>query len=108
MLHLIGDTGIPGLRHFLYKSRVNVQFTMPELTEPYATTSARKRLLRQYQNMNERMHRKTRPLKLLFHVGEQETMLGWVILSFLSILFTAVIFFIVIASNHIMFFSSRW
>lgn len=78
----VGDTGIPGLRHFLYKSRVNVQFTMPELTEPYATTSARKRLLRQYQNMNERMHRKTRPLKLLFHVGEQETMLGWVTSGF--------------------------
>ncbi|KAF9540840.1 Vacuolar fusion protein mon1b [Mortierella hygrophila] len=78
----VGDTGIPGLRHFLYKSRVNVQFTMPELTEPYATTSARKRLLRQYQNMNERMHRKTRPLKLLFHVGEQETLLGWVTSGF--------------------------
>ncbi|KAG9067613.1 Vacuolar fusion protein mon1b [Linnemannia hyalina] len=78
----VGDTGIPGLRHFLYKSRVNVQFTMPELTEPYATTTARKRLLRQYQNMNERMHRKTRPLKLLFHVGEQETLLGWVTSGF--------------------------
>ncbi|KAF9153274.1 Vacuolar fusion protein mon1b [Linnemannia schmuckeri] len=78
----VGDTGIPGLRHFLYKSRTNVQFTMPELTEPYATTSARKRLLRQYQNMNERMHRKTRPLKLLFHVGEQETMLGWITSGF--------------------------
>ncbi|KAF8947463.1 Vacuolar fusion protein mon1b [Haplosporangium gracile] len=78
----VGDTGIPGLRHFLYKSRTNVQFTMPELTEPYATTSARKRLLRQYQNMNERMHRKARPFKLLFHVGEQETMLGWITSGF--------------------------
>lgn len=92
LLHLIGDTGIPGLRHFLYKSRVNVQFTMPELTEPYATTSARKRLLRQYQNMNERMHRKTRPLKLLFHVGEQETMLGWVFYLSFPFLFMAVVF----------------
>lgn len=73
-----GDTGIPGLRHFLYKSRTNVQFTMPELTDPYTSLTARKRLMRQYQHMNERMHRKTRPLKLLFHVGEFETMLGWV------------------------------
>ncbi|KAF9924766.1 Vacuolar fusion protein mon1b [Linnemannia zychae] len=78
----VGDTGIPGLRHFLYKSRTNVQFTMPELTEPYSTSTARKRLLRQYQHMNERMHRKTRPLKLLFHVGEQETMLGWITSGF--------------------------
>ncbi|KAF9127663.1 Vacuolar fusion protein mon1b [Mortierella sp. 14UC] len=78
----VGDTGIPGLRHFLYKSRTNVQFTMPELSEPYATSTARKRLLRQYQHMNERMHRKTRPLKLLFHVGEQETMLGWITSGF--------------------------
>ncbi|KAI8605512.1 MON1-like protein A-like protein, partial [Dissophora ornata] len=76
------DTGIPGLRHFLYKSRTNVQFTMPELVDPYSTLSARKRLLRQYQHMHERMHRKTRPLKLLFHVGENETMLGWITSSF--------------------------
>ncbi|KAI7817921.1 trafficking protein Mon1-domain-containing protein [Gamsiella multidivaricata] len=78
----VGDTGIPGLRHFLYKSRTNVQFTMPELMDPYSSLSARKRLLRQYQHMHERMHRKTRPLKLLFHVGEHETMLGWITSSF--------------------------
>ncbi|KAG0304849.1 Vacuolar fusion protein mon1b [Dissophora globulifera] len=78
----VGDTGIPGLRHFLYKSRTNVQFTMPELTDPYSSLGARKRLLRQYQQMHERMHRKTRPLKLLFHVGEHETMLGWITSSF--------------------------
>ncbi|KAF9435364.1 Vacuolar fusion protein mon1b [Entomortierella beljakovae] len=78
----IGDTGIPGLRHFLYKSRTHVQFTMPELAEPYTTLSAQKRLLCQYQHMHERMHRKTRPLKLLFHVGEHETMLGWITSSF--------------------------
>ncbi|ORZ21024.1 vacuolar fusion protein MON1 [Lobosporangium transversale] len=77
-----GDTGIPGLRHFLYKSRTNVQFTMPELTDAYSSLSAKKRLLRQYQHMHERMHRKTRPLKLLYHVGENETMLGWITNSF--------------------------
>jgi hypothetical protein len=75
---LQGDTGIPGLRHFLYMSRTNVQFTMPEMTEPYTSQSARKRLLRQYHHVHERMHRKKRPLKLLYHVGEHETMLGWV------------------------------
>ncbi|KAF9172801.1 Vacuolar fusion protein mon1b [Mortierella sp. AD011] len=78
----VGDTGIPGLRHFLYKSRTNVQFTMPELVEPYTTLGARKRLLYQYHHMHERMHRKTRPLKLLFHVGQHETMLGWITPSF--------------------------
>lgn len=73
-----GDTGIPGLRHFLYKSRTHVQFTMPELTDPYTSLSAKKRLLRQYKHMNDRMHRKARPLKLVFHSSEHETMLGWV------------------------------
>ncbi|GJJ73285.1 vacuolar fusion protein MON1 [Entomortierella parvispora] len=76
------DTGIPGLRHFLYKSRTHVQFTMPELTDPYTSLSAKKRLLRQYKHMNERMHRKSRPLKLLFHSSEHETMLGWVTSAF--------------------------
>ncbi|KAF9983034.1 Vacuolar fusion protein mon1b [Mortierella antarctica] len=78
----VGDTGIPGLRHFLYKSRTHVQFTMPELTDPYTSLSAKKRLLRLYHSMNERMHRKARPLQLLFHGGEQETMLGWVTARF--------------------------
>jgi len=55
-----------------------VQFTMPELTDPYTSLSAKKRLLRQYKHMNDRMHRKSRPLKLLFHSSEHETMLGWV------------------------------
>jgi len=78
---LQGDTGIPGLRHFLYKSRTHVQFTMPELTDPYSSQSAKKRLLRQYQHMHERMHRTARPLKVLFHASEHETMLGWVSLT---------------------------
>ncbi|KAF9978867.1 Vacuolar fusion protein mon1b [Actinomortierella ambigua] len=78
----VGDTGIPGLRHFLYKSKANLQFTMPELHDPYASKSAQRRLFRQYRHMHERMHRKTRPLKLLFHVGGQETMLGWITTGF--------------------------
>ncbi|KAK3812041.1 MAG: MON1-like protein A-like protein [Benniella sp.] len=78
----VGDTGIPGLRHFLYKSRTHVQFTMPELTDPYSSQSAKKRLLRQYQHMHERMHRNARPLKVLFHAGEHETMLGWITSNF--------------------------
>ncbi|KAG0265271.1 Vacuolar fusion protein mon1b [Mortierella polycephala] len=78
----VGDTGIPGLRHFLYKSRTNVQYTMPELSDLYTSLSSKKRLLRQYQHMNERMHRKSRPLKLFFHVGEHETMLGWITPNF--------------------------
>ncbi|KAF9586184.1 Vacuolar fusion protein mon1b [Lunasporangiospora selenospora] len=78
----VGDTGIPGLRHFLYKSSTNVQYTMPELTDPYANSHSRKRLMRQYQHMHERMHKKTRPLKLLFHAGDQEIMLGWITTSF--------------------------
>ncbi|KAG0199389.1 Vacuolar fusion protein mon1b [Mortierella sp. GBA30] len=74
----VGDTGIPGLRHFLYKSRTHVQFTMPELTDLYGSLGAKKRLLRLYHSMNERMHRKSRPMQLLFHGGDHETVLGWI------------------------------
>jgi hypothetical protein len=31
----IADIGIPGIRHFLYKSKSSIQFTMPLFSEPY-------------------------------------------------------------------------
>lgn len=35
--------GIPGLRHFIYKSRTHVQLVTPSWEEPYTETSEQKR-----------------------------------------------------------------
>jgi hypothetical protein len=39
----VGDLGIPGLRHFVYKSRGQVQTTYPIFEEPYDKTTDRQR-----------------------------------------------------------------
>lgn len=31
----VGDLAVPGLRHFMYKSRAHVQITAPRYEEPY-------------------------------------------------------------------------
>lgn len=70
--------GIPELRHFLYKSRSTAQFTRPEFEAPYLTKEEQHRLFGLYQYMHHRIHSSSRPLKILFHVGQYETLLGWV------------------------------
>ena len=39
----VGDLSIPGLRHFLYKSRPQVQITMPVFEDPYDDPNERRR-----------------------------------------------------------------
>lgn len=39
----VSELGIPGLRHFVYKSRAQVQTTSPTFEEPYDKLSERKR-----------------------------------------------------------------
>ncbi|KAB2576135.1 Vacuolar fusion protein MON1 [Lasiodiplodia theobromae] len=60
---------VPGtvLRHFIYKSRGNVQFTMPSY-EPYFTTALDRRLLISlYAQLHSHLH--TRPTHLKIHHG---------------------------------------
>ncbi|KAF2838536.1 DUF254-domain-containing protein [Patellaria atrata CBS 101060] len=58
---------IPGttLRHFLYKSRGNVQFTMPSFDPYFSTPIARRRLLTLYTHLHTHLH--TRPTHLKIH-----------------------------------------
>lgn len=37
------DIGIPALRHFIYKSKMHIQFTCPELEAPYTNPVNRRR-----------------------------------------------------------------
>ena len=39
----VGDLSIPGLRHFLFKSRPQVQVTAPKYEEPYDSLDERRR-----------------------------------------------------------------
>ncbi|KAL1922880.1 uncharacterized protein VTP21DRAFT_9256 [Calcarisporiella thermophila] len=80
--YTIADIGIPGLRHFIYKSRVNVQFTSPPFTDFYPNLDDQRRVFRLYQYTHDRIHSKTIPLKLLYHVSSTETVLGWITSSF--------------------------
>jgi hypothetical protein len=39
----VSDLGIPGLRHFIYKSRPHVQITVPIFEDPYDNLEDRRR-----------------------------------------------------------------
>jgi len=76
------ELGIPGLRHFLYKSRAHVQLTMPGWEDPYGTPEERKRLITLYQCVHDALHARSGqaqgPLKLTFIRTEKEIVMGWV------------------------------
>eukprot|EP00729_Bicosta_minor_P010990 gene10990-35419_t len=73
---------IPDLRHFLYKSKSTAQFTAPVLDPPYNLPGEKQRLFRRYQYVHHRIHSGARPLKIYYHVGQKETILGWVTFGF--------------------------
>ncbi|KAG8856423.1 Vacuolar fusion protein mon1 [Tulasnella sp. 330] len=74
--------GIPGLRHFIYKSRTHVQLVTPNWEEPYADESERTRLITLYQLVHDAVHARSGqpggPLKLQFIRTDTECVLGWV------------------------------
>ncbi|XP_045844489.1 vacuolar fusion protein MON1 homolog B [Meles meles] len=81
--------GAPGLRHFLYKPldipdhhRQLPQFTSPELDAPYSREEERQRLSDLYHRLHARLHSASRPLRLIYHVAERETLLAWVTSKF--------------------------
>jgi len=76
--YAIAEVGIPDLRHFLYKSKSTAQFTSPQYEAPYNTDEEQRRLFGLYQYLHHKIHNAARPLKILFHVGAYETLLGWV------------------------------
>ncbi len=73
------DVGIPGLRHFLYKSKSHIQFTMPSFGDPYRDKpKEQKRVFRLYQMVKTQMQQRARPLKLELFVGPSESIFAWV------------------------------
>ncbi|XP_068780310.1 vacuolar fusion protein MON1 homolog B-like [Struthio camelus] len=84
-----GRAGAAELRHFLYKplegpeeTRQLAQFTSPDLEEPYTSEEERHRLFDLYHYLHSRVHNPSRPLRLIYHVAEKETLLAWVTSKF--------------------------
>lgn len=50
----------------------------PEMEAPYGSEEEQMRLLDLYRDMHSRIHSTSRPLKLIYHVAERETLLAWV------------------------------
>lgn len=75
MCLLTADVGIPGLLHFIYKSRVQIQFTMPTLppNEPQA-----KRLLALYRHLHSIVHTRKTHLKIFHYMSRRFSALVWV------------------------------
>lgn len=85
----VSQVGVSDLRHFMYKPfdvpdnyRQLTQFTSPEMEAPYSSEEEKMRLLDLYRYMHGRMHSTSRPLKLIYHVAERETLLAWVTSKF--------------------------
>jgi len=75
------DIGVPGLRHFVYKSRSLVQITMPGWTKPYDNLDDRRRLVTLYQTLHDAVHARSGqpqgPLKLQYIRTDKESVMGW-------------------------------
>ena len=71
---------VPGtvLRHFLYKSRANVQFTMPSYEPGFPTLLARRRLLSLYHALHASVHAKNAHLKVHHCISRESISLAWV------------------------------
>ncbi|KAE9381780.1 DUF254-domain-containing protein [Stipitochalara longipes BDJ] len=71
---------VPGtqLKHFLYKSRANVQFAMPSFSPHFSSLLARRsRLMTLYHNLHASTHAKHSHLKVLHCMSRDSISLAW-------------------------------
>ena len=70
---------VPGtvLRHFLYKSRGNVQFCMPSLHPHFSSPVERRRLMSLYAGLHSHMHARPTPLKIHYAISQGYICLAW-------------------------------
>ncbi|THH12205.1 hypothetical protein EW146_g7782 [Bondarzewia mesenterica] len=77
----VSELSIPGLRHFIYKSRAHVQITAPLYEEPYDSTNEQRRLITLYQTLHDGIHARSgqgMPLKLQYIRTQKESVMGWI------------------------------
>ncbi|KZF24365.1 vacuolar fusion protein mon1 [Xylona heveae TC161] len=70
---------VPGtvLRHFLYKSKANVQFAMPSFEPHFKGLVARRKLLSIYHTLHANVHSKISHLKVHYCVSRDSISLAW-------------------------------
>nr|POE48644.1 vacuolar fusion protein mon1 [Quercus suber] len=70
---------LPGtvVRHFLYKSRGNVQFTMPSFSPDFGNFVARRKLMSMYHKLHDSIHSRTSHLKVQHFVAKDATAVAW-------------------------------
>ncbi|GAA5939966.1 hypothetical protein JCM1841_000904 [Sporobolomyces salmonicolor] len=86
----LGELAIPGLRHFIYKSRALVQVTRPAWEGDYLCSRAQYRLVTLYQTVYESLHSRPaqsgsgarNPAQVQYVRTEHEAVLGWVTAQF--------------------------
>nr|AHC00625.1 sand family protein [Ganoderma lucidum] len=77
----VSNLSIPGLRHFIYKSRSHVQLTMALFEDPYDSPHEKRRLITLYQTLYDAIHAKSgqeSTLKLQYIKTTQEAVMGWI------------------------------
>lgn len=75
---------VPGtaIRHFIYKSKQNVQFTMSTFDSHFATAIERRKLFSVYSTMHANVHSKSLHPKVEFVNAKYMTALAWVTPTF--------------------------
>ncbi|KAI5123167.1 hypothetical protein M0805_000869 [Coniferiporia weirii] len=79
--YTVDALGVPGLQHFVYKSRAHVQVTHPEWGTEYEDPEARRRLITLYQCLHDAIHGRSgqkETLKLQYIRTERESVMGWI------------------------------
>ena len=76
------DVGATPVRHFLYKSRGNVQFTMPNAEEPSVANYEHREILQVYRQLHGSIHSKTSQSRFLFVSLKRFCALAWVSSTF--------------------------
>ena len=69
------DVGVSGIVHFIYKSKVQVQFTMPTFPANEYTT---KRLLALYRHLHSVVHSRKTHVKIFHYLSRRFSALVWV------------------------------
>lgn len=74
---LSDEIACPELRYFAYKSRGLSQYTSSKLSAPYTTVEQHVRLFELIRYVYGRLHDPNHQLKIVYHSGEHESVLGW-------------------------------
>ncbi|KAF3922099.1 hypothetical protein ABW20_dc0109814 [Dactylellina cionopaga] len=70
------------IQHFLYKSKANVQFTMPSFDPHFSSVHARRRLMVLYQRLHAAVHARGAHLKVHHSIRRRSVSLAWVTPTF--------------------------